>query len=165
MRTYYRIFALLLAVLIPFNGYAIDFTGNLGVNTQAQKEYTNTNPKNRILIEVNAVSGVNLSGVHKIPDTTNLVEFITLAGGPLQNSDPSEVLVKRRTKSGYQTLEYDLEDLVSDPNKPYPLMKDGDVLLIEKDASVGLLNTLSIVGITLGIIASGFLIRDAITSD
>ncbi len=162
MERFYFVIVYILVFSLPMNGFAFNLDGAAAQLTSGQKEYTNSNRKNRILIEVNAVSGVTLSGMHRVPDTTNLVEFISLAGGPEKTSDPSEVQIKRMTKNGFVTMEYDLEEIVSDPEAQYPLMKDGDVLLIERNASEGLLKTLSIVGISLGIIASGFLIRDAL---
>lgn len=154
----------LLAFWMPLSSFAIDFTGE-GSNPAGQREFTNSNRRNRILIEVNAVSGLNLSGLHRVPDTTNLVEFVTLAGGPADNFDPTEIHIKRKTKSGYKTIEYDLEEMIQDSDQNYPALHDGDVVLLEKNASENTLKVLNFIAITLGIISSTLLIRDAIKSN
>src|SRR3989344_5337963 len=98
----------LLAGLLTFslvsNASALDRLDRVGGITNiggGQAEFKNSNRQNRLLIEVNMLSGVLNKGIHQVPDTTNLVDMVSLAGGPESNADLSEVHIKRRTKNGF----------------------------------------------------------------
>lgn len=145
------------------NAFAIDRfdrVGGIANISGGEAEFKNSNRQNRLLIEVNVLSGVMQKGIHQVPDNTNLVDMITLAGGPEENADISSVHIKRRTKGGFAALEYNLEDIVKKPQTGYPPLEDGDVLMIDRSSSQKWISGISIVGISLGIIVSGFIIRN-----
>lgn len=125
-----------------------------------QSEFKNSNRNNRLLIEVNMLSGVIHKGIHQVPDDINLVDMVSLAGGPEDRADLSEVHIKRKGKGGFSTLSYNLEKLVESPTAGYPTLSDGDVVMIERSSIDNWVTALGIVGVTLGIVASGFLIRN-----
>lgn len=158
----------LLSFAMVSNAYAFDRlerVGGISSITGAQNEFKNSNRQNRLLIEVNMVSGVQQKGIHQVPDTTNLVEMVSLAGGPESNARLSEVYVKRKTKGGYATLEFDLEKLVTSPRIEYPQMQDGDVVMIERSSMETWYTVLSILGVTAGIVVSGLVIRNELRKD
>jgi len=154
--------ASVLSFSFVFNAYAVDALDRIGGLKNiggGQAEFKNSNRQNRLLIEVNMLSGVQSKGIHQVPDTTNLVDMVSLAGGPESNADLSEVHIKRRTKNGFATLEYDLESLVQSKSAAFPPLEDGDVVMIERSSAEKLYSALGIFGLSLGIIISGFVIR------
>ena len=124
-----------------------------------QSEFINSNKQNRLLIEVNMLSGVGKKGIHQVPDNTNLVEMVSLAGGPEEKADLSEVHVKRKMGGGFKTLGYDLERLVEKPGQPYPVLEDGDVIMIERESQFWS-QALNIFGVVAGLVISGFVINN-----
>ncbi len=157
----------LLAFLMVFsicsNSFAqerFDRVGGLVNIGGGQSEFKNSNRNNRLLIEVNMLSGVIHKGIHQVPDNINLVDMVSLAGGPEDKADLSEVHIKRKAKSGFSTLSFNIEKLVESPTAQYPPLMDGDVVFIERSSIDTWVTALGVVGLTLGIAVSGILIRN-----
>src|SRR4051794_33092115 len=72
---------------------------SLGALKRGQSEFFNTNLDQRLTIQIQVVGGVLAPGVYHIPDTSTLIDALSLAGGTNPNSDMSKVHV-RRTEGG-----------------------------------------------------------------
>lgn len=141
------------------NLYAIDLDQGFSGPSSSQAEFFSINSDKRMTIKVNFISGVNRPGIHHIPDNTNLMEAVSLAGGISVDADPSNVFVKRKMKDSFETLGYDLTDIVRDKKMGYPDLKNYDTIMIESRSKTTdhLLTGLSIIGSIIAI-AAGYLI-------
>lgn len=143
---------------------AIDLEHSFSNQTQGQAEYFNSNKDRRMTIQVNILSGVNRPGVHQFPDTTNLIDALSLAGGLTADADFEKVYLKRKvpgSKTKFETLKYDVTDLVSSDRDNYPLLQNYDTILVDARPKTDqkLLTVLTIVASTVGIISGVMLIR------
>ena len=159
-------FTFIAAILLPIffveSAYAIDLRmiEDQKRSQRGQAEYFNTNKDQRFELRVNMVAGVQMPGIYHLPDNTNLLEAISLAGGTATNADLSNVYVKRPNQGGtFDTYHYDLSKLVSNKDFKPPVIGDHDTILIEtSNPSQTLIITLSIITTALGIITTGYLI-------
>ncbi len=151
---------LLLPLFFGYDAHAAELRlGDFGKNVErGQAEYFNSNRDQRFEIKVNLVGGVQTPGIYHLPDTTNLIEAISLAGGTVTNADLGNVYVKHPTPSGFETHHYDLSKIISNPEMKFPQITDRDTILIETtNTSQNLVVALSIIGSVLGILTTGYL--------
>ena len=141
------------------SSYALDLDRGFSGPASSQAEYFSINTGKRMTIRVNFISGVNRPGIHHIPDNTNLMEAVSLAGGIANDSDPSKIYVKRKGKESFETLDYDLVKLVTDKDESYPELRNMDTILIESKSKTAdnLLMGLSVLGSVIAIV-SGYLL-------
>ena len=126
---------------------------------RGQAEYYNSNKDHRLENRINFVSGVQAPGIYHFPDTTNLVEAISLAGGAEKDADLSKVHVKRYTKDGFVTEHYDLSDMVAKKEVHFPILTDRDTVLVETNHSTqNTVLALSIISTVLGIATMSFVL-------
>lgn len=143
---------------------AIDLDESFSGRSAGQAEYFNSNRERRMMIQVNILSGVARPGLHQVPDNTNIVDALALAGGLSADADFEKVFVKRKVsgeKARYQTLEYDLTELVQDDKSAYPLLQNHDTVLIEQRSKTDqrLLTFLTILASTVGIVSGVVLVN------
>ena len=129
---------------------------SLGSLKRGQSEYFNTNLDQRLSIEIQVVGGVGSPGIYHIPDTSTIVDALSLAGGTSPNSDLGKVHLRRTEGGKYKTVVYDLAQVMHDDSKPLPGLMNHDIIMIEpQSAAVG--NNLALIATILGIISSGLL--------
>ena len=131
--------------------------------SRGQAEYFNANKERRFEVTINLVSGVQAPGIYHLPDSTNLLEAISLAGGTVPDADLSKVHVKRTTENGtFQTFQYDLSEIVSEKNVRLPAISDRDTILIETTNRVqNTMLRLAIISIILGVITTAAAVSQA----
>jgi DNA uptake protein ComE-like DNA-binding protein len=130
---------------------------------RSQAEYFNTNKDQRFEVKVNMVGGVQMPGVYHLPDNTNLLEAIALAGGTVNNADLTNVYIKRPTTNGnFETYHYDLSKMVADKEVHLPPIGDHDTVLVEtSNSSQNWVLALSILSAALGVLATGYVFYEA----
>ncbi len=141
---------------------AIDLEQGFSGPGATQAEYFNLNRDKRMTIRVNFVGGVARPGIHHVPDNTNLLDAVALAGGVQNDADPEKVLIKRKAKDKFETIEYDLADVLSDRDAPYPELRNNDTILIEGKSRTteNVILGLSIVGSIVAIVSGYLIIAD-----
>lgn len=145
---------------------AIDLDSSFTGRSSGQAEYFNSNRDKRMQIQLTILSGVARPGVHQVPDNTNLLDALALAGGVTEDSDYGKVYVRRRVagnKSKYETIRFDLTDIVQSEEGAYPTLQNMDTILIEPRPKTDqkLLTVLAIVASTVGIISGVVLIKNS----
>ncbi|MBI3557052.1 MAG: SLBB domain-containing protein [Deltaproteobacteria bacterium] len=123
---------------------------------RGQSEYFNTNLDQRLTIQVQVVGGVSAPGIYHIPDTANLLDALSLAGGTNPNSDLAKVHLRRNEGGQYKTVVYDLAQVLHDTSKPLPALANHDIIMIEPQ-SQAVSNNLALIATIVGIISSGLL--------
>lgn len=143
---------------------ALDLEKSFSGRSAGQAEFFNSNSDKRMQIQVTILSGVARPGVHQVPDNTNLMDMLALAGGISEDADASKVLVRRRSqvsKGSFDTLSYDVPDILTDNKIAYPLIHNFDTIMVEPRPKTDqkLITALTIVASTVGIISGVVLLR------
>ncbi len=127
-----------------------------GTSMRGAAEFSTTNLKQRLLVEVQIWGDINAPGVYHVPDITNLSELISLAGGPKGSIDNLEVKVTRKAKGKKNLIKtYSGEEFITSNNATSWVMKTGDVVYIQTGSGTeSLMRTLSIVSAITGTITS-----------
>lgn len=88
--------------------------------------------KGKILIPVNIWGQVQKSGLHFIPLETNLVQGISLAGGPTSSANLERVKISRtNNKGGIDSEKFDLR-YGGGKEASLKILRPGDTIFIEK---------------------------------
>jgi polysaccharide biosynthesis/export protein len=70
-------------------------------------------------------------GLHLVPDNTDLLTLISLAGGPNENAKLSKIRIVRSTPAGEEVLWVDLSEYVDTADKSLiPILKPGDTVIV-----------------------------------
>lgn len=151
------VFSLLFSCCAP--AFAIDLDRGFSGPSSSESEFFSINKDKRMTIQVNFVSGVQKPGIHHLPDNLHLLEAISLAGGIQSEFDPGKVFIKRKKKDQYETIRYDLNDILTKKDEQYPELKNNDTIMIgtKSHTTEGVVMGLSIVGSIVAIL-SGYLI-------
>lgn len=94
--------------------------------------YYSPSVKGKVLIPVHMWGEVRNSGLHFVPLDTNLINGISLAGGPTGSSDLEDVIVTTTRDGKRERMKFDLTeggDLSLEDFKLQP----GDTVFVEKD--------------------------------
>ncbi len=156
----------LLANTIPVQALALDLEKSFSGQSAGQAEYFNSNKDKRMLIRVNILSGVAKPGTHEIPDNTNLLDALALAGGFNQEADFSKVYLKRKSlqnKNQFETMEFDVEEMIQDKQIAYPALQNNDTILIDPRPKTDqrMITALTIIATTVSIIGGVILIKNS----
>ncbi|MBI4925289.1 MAG: hypothetical protein HY843_05125 [Bdellovibrio sp.] len=105
----------------------------LDVNKDAKEatghtEYFNANREKRMMIKISLLSGVPRPGIHHIPDNTNLVDMLSLAGGISPTAQADNIILLRSTGGKPQSMTFDLEDLLKSEKSKIPVLAENDVI-------------------------------------
>lgn len=74
---------------------------------------------------------VRSPGLYIVPDDTNLLTLISLAGGPTENAKLSQVRIVRPTSEGDKVIWVDLKKYMDSGNEEQiPVMQPGDTVII-----------------------------------
>lgn len=143
----------------------LDLERSFSGQSVGQAEYFNSNKDKRMMIQVNILSGVARPGIHQVPDNVNLMDALALAGGLTSEADYEKVFVKRRAadKASYNTVQYDLQELIDDRKQGFPLLQNQDTILIDARPKTDqkLLTALTIIASMVGIVSGVVLIKNS----
>lgn len=115
------------------------------------------------LMRVSLLGAVGKAGSHVIPADSKLSSLLSFAGGPNDDAEIDSITVKRKSKSGYEVIEYDLEEFLQEPGKKDLALKPHDIIHVppkNKFLSDNSLRALTVASTILGIIVSGIVIGD-----
>jgi len=116
------------------------------------------------LMPVNLWGSIGHGGIYRIPVHTDLYTLLSLAGGPSESAELSEISIQRSDKSGQRHVQLiNLEsNLKSKTSGPIPTLEPNDVIFIPKKEpliSSNTMLTLTVVSTALTIIVSYFTIK------
>lgn len=94
--------------------------------------YYSPSVKGKVLIPVHMWGEVRNSGLHFVPLDTNLINGISLAGGPTGSSDLEDVVVTTTRDGKRERMTFDLSDGGDLSLEDFKL-KPGDTVFVEKD--------------------------------
>ena len=101
------------------------------INKKGGSVFYSTGTKNTALIPTNIWGEVKNSGLHYIPQRTNLVNGLSLAGGTTGSADLDEVIVSRNSKGEWKNYTF---DLTGGSNQALGFeLQPGDVVQVKKD--------------------------------
>lgn len=109
---------------------AVEFELDSGSSAKGQAEFFNSNRSKRMLIKINLVSGVRRPGIHYVPDDTNLIDLISLAGGVTSDAEPDDISIRREGINGVENLSIDLNEIMRNSDLKVPLLANNDSLFI-----------------------------------
>lgn len=119
--------------------------------------------KGRVLMKVNLWGAVTKPGIHYIPAHTDLVTFLSYAGGPDPNADLSGVVIKRQEAGKEKSIPIDVLKLVKDQAHENPALEVNDIVVVPSKRPLISNDTVGLIGIisgTLSSILAIYLIRD-----
>jgi hypothetical protein len=103
-------------------------------------------------IRVRVWGEVNVPGLYSVPDGTDLLEVLSLAGGPTQNAKLGNVKVVRLVGEEAEVYEIDIDDFVEKGStEAIMLMQPGDMIVVRPQfwprvfKWTGLLSTLALI--------------------
>ncbi|MCB5230963.1 MAG: SLBB domain-containing protein [Candidatus Cloacimonas sp.] len=74
---------------------------------------------------------VRSPGLYLVPDNTDLLTLISLAGGPNENAKMSRVRIVRQTENGEKIIWVDLRDYIETAEQDLiPIMMPGDTVIL-----------------------------------
>ncbi len=131
---------------------------------KTESEYSGANKDKRLLIKIRLLSGVSNPGVHYIPDTTSLLDMISLAGGLTDKAESDKIVIYRNMGNASETLKYDLDNILRDSRGSPPALMDNDTILIPERTNwkTDLLQNLTIITSMLGIVVSSIALTTAL---
>ena len=89
---------------------------------------------NQLLIKVNVWGEVLKPGIVEVPDNTNLLSLISMAGGPTENAKLSKVKIVRNFSEN-RTFTVNVKDCVRDGKaEQIPLIKPGDTVIVPRNS-------------------------------
>lgn len=94
--------------------------------------YYNPSVKGKVLIPVNIWGSVTKSGLHFVPIDTNLVQGLSMAGGPSNSANLSKVKLSRNVEGKINEFEYNLTK-GGDEKAFLEKLQPGDTVFVEKD--------------------------------
>lgn len=101
-----------------------------------------------VLIPVRIIGAVAKGGIHFVPQQTDLITLISLAGGTIEKAELDNITIRRELKGKEEVIPVNLEALVRDSKAATPKLMANDTILIPVDKSVisdDVLKTMSII--------------------
>jgi polysaccharide biosynthesis/export protein len=102
--------------------------------TQALKEYIASPTVTVMVVEtqpqtVSVLGEVNSPGVHPLKHQMTVLDALAAAGGFGDFANTKNILIKRNTKNGVETLRYNYKDAIKPDAKPFYL-QPGDIIIV-----------------------------------
>ncbi len=153
----------------PSFSYAAE-GGNLSLSQEIQasgsgSEFISGNYPGAILMPVNLWGSVSKPGIHHIPTHTDLVTLLSLAGGPGNDAQLDNIVIKRRAGGEEKILKVDGEDLLNKANVHSPILEANDIIIIPRDKPIVSNNTMitiTFVGSILALVLTGFAVANTL---
>jgi hypothetical protein len=105
------------------------------ISKQAGSIYYSPSVKGKVLIPVHFWGAITKSGLHFVPLDTNLINGISLAGGPKNNADLDNVRITSSREGKRKAFEFDLNEGGGLELEDFKL-RPGDTVFIEKDTFI-----------------------------
>jgi hypothetical protein len=118
-----------------------------------------------VFIKVNIWGAVNKPGIHFVPPKTNLINLLSYAGGPKDNSNIEEVTLRRQLKNREEILTLNLKTILEGDDRNYYILEPDDIIMIPSVEPAISNNTLMSVGFVtsvLSIVMAGFILSDRV---
>jgi len=96
--------------------------------------YYSNSIKGKVLMPVNFWGDVNRPGLHFMPIDTKLISGLSMAGGPKQSADLSNIRLMRNENSEYKSYDFNISEGGGIKSHDFTL-NAGDTIFIEKDFS------------------------------
>lgn len=111
-----------------------------------------------LMISVNLWGFVGKPGRYQVPSSTNLVQLISLAGGPIENADIDKVEIVRQTMNpdstlGTKVIPVNLEKFRA-KGEQTPLLAPGDTIIVPGTTSESLRLVLAILAPLLSLVTA-----------
>ena len=102
--------------------------------TQSLKEYIASPTVTVMVVEtqpqtVSVLGEVNSPGVHPLKHQMTVLDALAAAGGFGDFANTKNILIKRNTKNGVETLRYNYKDAIKPDAKPFYL-QPGDIIIV-----------------------------------
>jgi len=117
-------------------------------------EYVSGYLRGVVMMEVNLWGAVEKPGLHHIPMGMDLVQFISLAGGPNSGARLDKVTIKRQTKEKGEIIEVNVEELAENPDRLAPKLEPNDIIIIPERRPLVSSDVLTTVGLVSGILGA-----------
>ncbi len=103
-----------------------------GLGTSSAYIYSGTTGRDDQLKIYTYIWGqVRSPGLYLVPDNTDLLTLVSLAGGPNQNAKLTKIRVVRSTPTGEKVIWVDLKEYLETANKELiPIMQPGDTIIV-----------------------------------
>lgn len=99
----------------------------------AYQYYMSPGTDNQLLMKVNIWGEVQKPGILQVPDRTDLLSVLSLAGGPKEGAKLSKVKVIRGFNGEKKSWEVDLKKVVKNGDlEKVPLLLPGDTVIVPK---------------------------------
>lgn len=162
---------LISALILQFSGVsalAADLGAGLTLSeglsqVQPGNEFVSGNYPGAVLMPVNLWGAVQKTGIHHIPVKTDLVTFLSLAGGPTADAQINGIIIRRRTGGEEKIIKVNGEDLLTRPEIRSPQLEANDIIVVPRDkpfVSNNVVNTVGVIGGILGIILAGIVLNN-----
>ncbi|MDH4222749.1 MAG: SLBB domain-containing protein [candidate division Zixibacteria bacterium] len=104
------------------------------IRNMAQDYYLVPGTNNQLLIKVNVWGEVLKPGIVEVPDNTDLLTLISMAGGPTENARLNKVKIVRNFSQN-KTIKINLKDYVQNgKTSELPAVKPGDTVIIPRNS-------------------------------
>jgi hypothetical protein len=146
--------AMILLGAIASGAWAQDAAGSRDGSSSVQRPqyYLTPGISDELQIKVRVWGEVNVPGLYAVPDGTDLLEVLSLAGGPTKNAKLGNVKVVRLVGEEPEVYEIDVDDFVrTGSGEAIMVMEPGDMIVVRPQfwprvfQWTGLLSTLALI--------------------
>jgi hypothetical protein len=110
------------------------------------KYYLAPGTDNELLVKVNVWGEVLQPGIFEVPDNTDLVSLLSIAGGPTENAKLYCVKILRNHLEEEKIIEVNVKNYMKSGNyKEIPLIKPGDTVMVPKKSFFSVSKTITFV--------------------
>ncbi len=96
--------------------------------------YLSPGADNQLLIKVNVWGEVSKPGIVEVPDNTNLLSLLSMAGGPTENAKLSKVKIVRNFSEN-RIFTVNVKDCVRNGKaEQIPMIKPGDTVIVPRNS-------------------------------
>ena len=100
-------------------------------NTSAYFYSGSISDSERLKIYTYVWGQVEKTGLYIVPDNTDLLALISLAGGPTENAKLANIRIVRPTAKGNKVIFVDLKEYIETGNEDLiPILKPGDTVIV-----------------------------------
>lgn len=103
-----------------------------GIKKEPGSIYYSATSKGKVLIPVNVWGEVNKTGLHFVPLDTDLIQGLSLAGGPKSTAALDRITLTRNIDGKIEEFKFDLEK-GGTPEAYMQKLSSGDTIFIEKE--------------------------------
>ncbi len=135
--------------------------GALGIGS----EYVSGNFPGAVLMPINLWGAIGKPGIHHIPTHTDLVTFLSLAGGPTPDAQMDHIQIKRRSTGEEHIITVNADELLVKPGVPIPILEANDLIIVPRDKPPINPNTIALLSFVSGMFAlvlGGFAVNYAV---